>query len=777
MREIKEKLLERFNQLIDYLKQKPTKFYIKWFSIFFGGILLIFFSLVGLVYFGVFGKLPSDGDLRGLKQSQSSLIYGADDSLIGKFYIYDRTNIEYEDFPPYLINALIATEDVRFREHNGVDLRSMFRVMIKSIILGDSSSGGGSTISMQLAKNIYGRRSFGIISMPVNKIKEYFIAKKIEKIYDKNEILTLYLNTVPFSDNTYGIEAASQKFFGKSAKKLTIGEAATLIGSLKATSSYNPRTSPHKSIERRNTVLSQMKKYGYLSQEDFLNKINDTLLVSYQHFTENKGIAPYFREMLRKNIPELLKDKKKEDGSQYDIYKDGLRIYTTIDKGMQIYAEESVDKHLSSLQKDFENSFGKNKPWDVDNQWFLKEVKKSEIYKRYEDKGMSEENIWKELKKKRTIEIEGSVGNYSTLDSLSAYIRKLNVGFVVLDSQTGAVKVYVGGVNFEKFKYDHIMQSKRQVGSVFKPFVYASALESGIPLCSYFSPSVVTYSDYDNWTPSNVNRIPEEDEDSKYSMVKALASSVNTIAVKVLFEVGIDKVVDLSRRMGIRNIPREPSIALGTVEMRPIDLAKSYTGFSNKGMISSPYFIEKITNKKGDLIWQRPKERPSRAISDTLAMKMVQMMRVVVNRGTAGRLRSTYGIRGDIIGKTGTTQDNKDGWFAGATNRIVMVSWVGNDNQIGFPSTRVGQGANSALPIAGLFMRKLSSNKKYDQYTKGYFDVAQQIKQEVDECEPVVKESFIDKIFGTEKDTLQGRADSVGVKKKNILNFIFGGGK
>ena len=338
-------------------KQPRTyKFYLKWAGIAIGTGLAMVLLLFTLVYFGVFGKLPTEQELKELRQSEASLIYDDHGEFLGKFYIFDRTKIEYSDFPPYLVNALIATEDERFYNHSGVDMRSLFRVFFKTLLLQDDSSGGGSTLTMQLAKNIFGRgEHYGKLSMPVHKIKEMIIASRIEKVYTKEEIITLYLNTVPFSDNTYGIEAAAHRFFNKHTKDLTLNEAATLVGSLKANKNYNPRTSPKRSEERRNVVLAKMKKNGLLSDKDFEVHKQDSLKIDYNNI-ENEGLAPYLREQIRLQLPELLKDVKKEDGTPYNIYKDGLRIYTTIDRTMQQYAEAAVKKHLERLQKDFETA-------------------------------------------------------------------------------------------------------------------------------------------------------------------------------------------------------------------------------------------------------------------------------------------------------------------------------------------------------------------------------------------------------------------------------------
>jgi len=749
-----------FHRSWQWLRAKPYQFYLKCIGIPIGigvaGILL----LILLIYFGAFGRLPSEEDLKELRQSEASLVYDYENQLIGKFYIFDRTKIEYKDFPPYLINALIATEDERFYLHGGVDTKSLFRVFFKSLLLQDDSSGGGSTVTMQLAKNIYGRgQRYGKLSMPIHKIKEMIIARRIEKVYSKEEILTLYLNTVPFSDNTYGIESAAQRFFDKSARDLTLNEAATLIGTLKATNSYNPRTSPKRSEERRNVVLAQMKKNNLLTEDDFKVHTRDTLKTTATT-AEKDGVAPYLVEQIRLLLPELLKDVKKPDGSAYNIYKDGLRIYTTIDKTMQEYAEKAVEKHLTSLQQDFEQTYGKRAPWNLDSDWFKEEVKKLPAYKELEEQKLSETQIWAKLSEKKPMDLsfytEDSIKRHSTLDSLSRFIRILNTGFVSVEPQTGAIKTYVGGADFRYFKYDHILQSRRQVGSVFKPIVYATALEMGMPVCTHFSPLPLTYADYEYWSPRNASKT-DDDPNIYYSVCKGLRESLNTIAVQTLFYAGLKNVIKKTRQLGITSpLPNVPSIALGSAELSVIEVAKAYTAFANKGVPVEPYFITRIENKKGEVIWERKPKVLAPALSERTAQIMIQMMRSTVNEGTASRMRGQYGLTNDLAGKTGTTQDNKDGWFAGMLPNLVMITWVGNDQQIGFKSTRLGQGANSALPIAALFVSQLNRNSKYKDLTRATFKVSEEIRTEVTECEPTVREGFFDRLLSsTAKDTIR----------------------
>ena len=450
---------------------------------------------------------------------------------------------------------------------------------------------------------------------------------------------------------------------------------------------------------------------------------------------------------------------------------------------MQQYAEAAVKKHLERLQKDFETAYGKNPPWKTDNDWLLQEAKKLPAYKDLKSQGLNDEDIWKKLSEKKTMDLsfytKDEVQKHSTLDSLSFYIRLLNTGFVSVNPQTGAVKSYVGGVDFQHFKYDHVLQSKRQVGSIFKPIVYATALEVGMPVCTHFSPRALTYADEKFWTPRNASKT-DDDPYTYYSVGKALKESLNTIAVQTLFYAGLNNVLSKARAMGIRStMPKVPSIALGSAELSVIEMAKAYTSFANNGVPSEPYFIEKITDKKGKIIWQHKPKKEAAAISQTTAQKMIQLMRATVNEGTAARMRGQYGLTNDLAGKTGTTQDNKDGWFAGLLPNLVMIAWVGNDLQIGFRATYLGQGANSALPIAALFVSQLNRNKQFNAITRATFSVPDEIREEITNCEPVVREGFLDRLLsdsGAAKDTIRaGEVHYRIYERKGKLNDIDNG--
>ncbi|MBP1838315.1 transglycosylase domain-containing protein [Formosa algae] len=721
----------------------------------FGALLVLLF--IGSIYLEVWGKIPSKTELSDLKQAEASLILDRNEDLLGKYFVFDRSIIEFKDIPKYLVNGLVATEDARFYEHEGIDYKSFFRVFFKSVLLQDDSAGGGSTITQQLAKNLYGRKNHGLFSMPVNKISEMIIASRIEAIYDKDDIIALYLNTVPFSENTFGIESAAQRFFNTTTSNLSLSEASTLVGSLKANHSYNPRLFPERSQFRRDVVLQQMEKYGYIDEATRLKESNTPIEIDYHKFTYNEGLAPYFREQVRKQVSQVLDSINSADDTEYDLYTDGLKITTTLDNTMQEYAEQGMISHMERLQTQFENAYGAHAPWLKNDELIQEVVQKLPEYKRLQAKKLSEAQIMDSLRKKSKKPLftyEGdTIMSISTIDSLKHYLKFLNAGFVAIEPQTGAVRAYVGGVNFEHFKYDHISMGKRQVGSTFKPFVYTAALESGLEPCAYFSVKEITYTDEEGWTPSNASD-GEDDPYMNYSLETALSRSINTIAVKVLEQVGIQPVIDQARKMGVvSDLPEVPSLALGTAELSLMELTSAYTSYVNESVPSRPYFIEKIEDKDGRVLYgYKPSTPLDAAYSEQTRETMIEFMKATINEGTAKRIRSTYGLSNDMAGKTGTTQDNRDGWFMSITPNLVMGSWVGNDDhRIGFSSTGIGQGANSALPIVANFVSRLNNNNDFNSITQAKFKTPSDDVLEALDCDPDKRDGFFKRLFGKKK--------------------------
>ncbi len=733
------------------------------------GVLILFYLSVLL---GLWGPVPTKKQLSEIQQSEASEVLASGGKLLGKYYRFDRQSVPYSDFPKHLIDALVATEDARFYNHNGIDGQSLLRVFFKTILLQDASSGGGSTITQQLAKNLYGREDVNKIGIVITKLRESIIARRMEKLYSKEEILELYFNTVPFSDNTYGIESASKKFFNKSTTDLTLSEAATLVGTLKASNYFNPRLHPLRSKERRDVVIMQMEKYKYLHPELAVDAKKDSLILDYQYFDHSRGLGTYFREQLRKDLSKILDTLKNKDGKPYNLYNDGLIIHTTIDYKMQEYAEEAMRMHMQKLQAAFENSWGKQAPW-LNEQMVEREVKKLPVYKEMLAEGHKVEAIFDSLNIKRERELFAYDSVYKTeasvVDSVKHYMKFLNTGMVTLESQTGAVKTWIGGVDYNAFQYDHVSQSKRQVGSTFKPIVYTAALENGIDACSYFSMDEVMYTD--NYIPKNSSDPEDDDPYLNYSMKYALSNSVNTIAVKVHMETGINNVVNQAQKMGIiASLPEVPSLALGTAEIPVLELAKAYTSYSNEGFASTPYYITKIETKDGTVIAEFDHNvSEEKAFSDDTRHLMVDMMQATVNSGTAKRLRSTYGLTNDIAGKTGTTQDNKDAWFVAVTPKLTSVTWVGNDLNIPFRSTSLGQGANAALPLFAQFYQSLNADATYNEYTNARFESVPAHLREQIACEDTQRDGFLKRLFTNPDKTKEYKEK----KKKGGLFSIF----
>lgn len=711
------------------------------------GLLLFVFS----IYLGLWGKLPDKTELVNFDYQRASEVYSADSVLIAKFYLFDRQPIEFAEIPQHLLDALIAIEDERFYEHAGIDYPSLFRVAIKTVLMQDQSSGGGSTITQQLAKNLYPRRERNKTNIAVNKVKEMIIAKRLEDIFSKDELLTHYLNTVSFGDNTFGIESTSLKFFNKKTTELKVEEAAVLVGMLKATYGYNPRVFPENSLKRRNLVLQSMANNDFLNvtEKDSLTVI--PLKLDYRKFDYADGIAPYFREEVRKQMIKWM-DSEKEKGNTYNIYTSGLKIYTTLNHKMQMLAESAMKKHMSKLQKSFEASYGKKAPWIANKKLIEKAVRATPLYKNLVNKELSASEIWDSLSQKRTMVLTDWQGDKSvkasTIDSVQHYMKFLNTGSLAINPKTGAVQTWIGGVNFKHFKFDHVAQSQRQVGSTFKPIVYTAAIEMGIPPCAYFSASEVEYKNLKGWSPSNSGN--KDEAYLNYSMEESLSKSVNTVAVKVLEATGIENVLTQAKKMGVfSKLPNQPSVALGTGEIYLNELAGTYASYVNEGRAVFPYLIESISNQKDSILTQfEPKRAKNSAFSKQTRQIMVEMMKATINTGTAKRIRSTYKLHNDIAGKTGTTQNNKDAWFVALTPELVHVTWVGLDNhEIGFKNTSLGQGANAALPLFALLYQQMNKDQDFDHITKARFEKPNAFVLDQLNCEPVKRDGFFKRLF------------------------------
>ncbi len=703
-------------------------------------------TLFLLVYFEALGPLPTYADLRTIRHNNASEVYAEDGVLLGKYYVENRIHADFEELSPNLINALVATEDARFFEHSGVDVRAAARVLVKSILLQDESSGGGSTISQQLAKNLYPRQSYWMLGMPVNKLREMITARRLEKTYEKEELLNLYLNTVPFSENVYGVKVAARRFFNTSPKELKVEEAAVLVGMLKGTSAYNPKRFPERALERRNTVLAQLKKYGHLDTTAYDSLTQMPIELDYYQEGNNAGLATYFREHLRLQLAKELENVTKPDGTPYNIYTDGLKIHTTLNAKMQQYAEEAIGTHMSKLQQDFDRHWQGRKPWGNDRQ--LQRLKKSSArYQNLKRKGLSETEIDTIFNRPIPMTVFSWDGGeaereLSPLDSIKYYTALLHAGFLAVEPATGKVRAWVGGINHKFFQYDHV-KSTRQVGSTFKPIVYAKALQTGIPPCDYFENTLVSYPEYNDWQPQN----SDGQYGGLYSMAGGLSNSVNTITVEVLLQSGVEPVRQLAWQMGINaDIPAVPSIALGTVEASLYNMLQVYSTFANRGVRPELTCLTRVENSEGETIvsFETPKpEGFQRVLSTNEADMMIKMLEMVVDSGTAKRLKYGYGLYGDIAGKTGTTQNQSDGWFLGFTPNLVAGAWVGAESpRVHFRSLRLGQGSNTALPIFGHFMRSVYRDKNFRKIRNGRFAEPSEETMLMLECPPFLPDSL-----------------------------------
>ena len=702
-----------------------------------GMVLLTFF--ITSIALGAFGRMPTKHHLAHLSNYMATEVYASDSTLLGRYYFENRSPVKYEAISKHFIHALLSTEDARFFHHNGIDFRSWGRVFFKSVLMNNTTSGGGSTISQQLAKNLYPRQSFGsnsTWSLVVNKLKEVLIAHRLERLYTKEEILELYLNTVPFSENTYGIKVASNHFFNTTPKKLNPSQSAILVAMLKATSTYNPVSNPEKSMQRRNLVLGQMTKYGYLDKvlADSLKK--DPLKLNYFPLNNNEGHATYFREHLRMELKEKLKDFRKPGGIAYNLYTDGLKVYTTIDSRLQKYAENAVSSHLASLQREFEEHLELEEAdaWETDTVLLLSKIG-SNRYRNLKASGLDSAQIdtifetpvkmtvfdWE--KRERTLMM-------SPMDSIRYYLSLLNAGFLAVDPNSGQVQAWVGGIDHKYFKYDHV-KSRRQVGSTFKPIVYTKAIQAGIPPCAYVGNYLRVYSRYENWMPRNA----DNKYGGLYSMEGGLINSVNTVTVNLAMRSKPKEIAKLAMDLGISTeVPTVPAIALGAVEASLEDMVRVYGTFATRGLRPQLSYISRIETNDGEVLVDYESQIDTstwdRVLQEDEADMITSMLRSAIDRGTGRRLRFRYEFKNELAGKTGTSQNHSDGWFIGFNPNIVAGAWVGAESPaVRFRNLRLGQGANTALPIFALFLDQINGDEAYHEYAEATFeDPSKQVK-------------------------------------------------
>jgi penicillin-binding protein 1A len=747
-----------------------------------GTILSSILFLFLLVWTGLLGNLPNREELRAIENPVSSEIYSADSVLLGRYFIQERSDVRFEQIPPHVVDALLATEDVRFYDHSGIDYRSLGRVLFKSLLLQHDASGGGSTLTQQLVKNLYPRKRYWIFSLLINKMREMLLASRLEKAYDKNTLLALYLNTVPFGDNTYGIESAAQRFFSTSTKKLSTEQGAVLMGMLKATHSYNPRIFPERSMQRRNVVLSQMEKYGKLkpATTDSLQAL--PIILKYNKITHHSGLASYFREFIRNELLAWCRNHTNEKGEPFNLYTDGLKIYTTIDSRLQRYAEVATTKQMALLQDRFLKHWGKTDPWQHYPNVLEDAIKKSDRYKNLQQSGLTHQQILQEMKKPILMNVFTWQGekevSMSSVDSIKHYLKFLNAGVLAMDPKQGAIRVWVGGINHHYFQFDHVREStKRQVGSTIKPIVYAAALENGETPCDFISAQKTTYKGAEEWTPLNT----EENYDLKYSMEGALTYSVNTVAVHALEKAGIENTVALAHKMGITSeLEPVPALALGAPSISVSEMVAAYACLVNQGRSVKPYYITSIASRNHVVLERFKSETGEQALSGDNAKMLVQMLKRVVNEGTGAGMRSKYGVHNDMAGKTGTTQSNADGWFIAMTPSLVIGSWVGADDpRIRFRSTALGQGASTALPIVATFFQQVNADPELTKLSQARFTQLPFNLERKLSCDLYKTDTnVLEKIFGKkEKEstrTFGEKEKPEKKKKKGFFKKLFG---
>ncbi|MCB4798386.1 penicillin-binding protein 1A [Neotamlana laminarinivorans] len=712
--------------------------YIRWFWwMFLSGILAVVLVFL-LASWGAFGEMPDHTVLENPKTNLATEIISSDGKTLGKFYFDDnRTPVGYNELPQQLVDALVATEDARFYDHSGIDGRGTLRAVVK---LG--AGGGASTISQQLAKQLFhGEGSKNIIERVLQKAKEWIIAIRLERQYTKEEIIAQYFNIYDFGNNADGIRSASRIYFNKEPNELDLKESAMLVGMFKNSSLYNPRRNPVGVKNRRNVVLAQMHKYDFIT-ETVKDSLQQTELdLDYTPETHSQGIATYFREYLRDFMKQWIKDNPKPDGEKWSLYNDGLKIYTTIDSRMQKHAENAVAQHMPRLQAEF---FNQNTPdrnptapfLDLDNDEITKLLKgsmrRSERWRhmKYDLKKSNkeiEDSFYKPTQMEVFAWVDGKPSEIDTImkpiDSMRYYKSFLRTGMMSMDPHTGHVKAWVGGMNYKHFQYDMVKQGKRQIGSTFKPFVYTAAIDQlhyspcdefpDVPYCIEAN----KYGNPEEWCPKNST----PDYGGTRSLKNALANSVNTITARLIDKVGPQTVVDLAQKLGIQSdIPAVPSIALGTPDISVYEMVGAYSTFANQGVYTKPVMVTTIEDKNGTILYQfKPETRD--VLSEETAYVTVKLMEGVTQGGSGTRLRHKwansavykevitgypYGLENPIAGKTGTTQNQSDGWFMGMVPNLVTGVWVGaEDRSAHFKSITYGQGATMALPIWGLYMK------------------------------------------------------------------------
>ncbi len=678
---------------------------------------------------GVWGTLPDFQELENPETNLATEIISSDNQLLGKYFYENRTHIEYDQLSPHLINALIATEDERFFNHAGIDFIALFRV-VKGIITLNKNLGGGSTITQQLAKMFFSQKPRSKIDRVKQKFKEWVIAVRIERKYSKEEIITMYLNRFDFLNLAVGIKSAAKIYFNSTTSELNIEQAATLVGMAKNPSLYNPLRRLEKTQKRRNIVLLQMMKNDFLSKEEKDSISQIPIILKYNRVDHNEGSATYFREHLRNFMTKWAKDKEETTGEKYNIYTDGLKIYTTIDSKMQNHAEAAVKEHVKLLQKKFYEHWEgfENAPYDtswrtgqIDTLIIIPAIKRSERYRKLKNYKKDDETIMRVFNTPVPMSLFSWDNEIDTIispiDSIKYYNYLLHSGLISIEPNSGQIKAWVGGINHRQFKYDHVKEGKRQVGSTFKPFIYATAIDQFKYSPCFKVPNVQVIFEKEKWRldedymPENANK----KYGGELTLIDGLAKSKNTVSAYLMKRVGPKKVIKLARKMGVSSyLPAVPSLCLGTAEISLFEMTSAYSTFANNGIFIDPIFVSRIEDKNGVVIDQFS-NTPTEILSEEKNYIMIKLLQGVINKGSGGRLRWKYKLTNEIAGKTGTTQNHSDGWFIGFVPDLVTGVWTGADNRaVRFRDLYLGQGAEMALPIWGDYMKKLYGDPLLD---------------------------------------------------------------
>lgn len=676
------------------------------------GGMVCFAIFIVLIGFGVFGDIPSFRAIEHPKSNEATEVLSEDGKILGTYFVKNRSNVNYSEISPNVINALIATEDIRYRSHSGIDFKRTFTIFAYALM---GKKQGGSTITQQLALNLFSEegRQKNYLKRIIQKFQEWVIAVKLERNYTKEEIITMYLNTVDFGNQAYGIKSAARVYFNTTPDQLTIPQAAVLVGIQRGVTRYSPTKNPERSQTRRNTVMALMVQENYMTQQEFDAAKDKPLNLRFTAANNNDGIAPYFRAVLKSEVKKILEERSiTKNGIPYDLDRDGLKITTTINYDMQVYAEQAQKEYMKVLQAQFSRSWRGRNPFKGMEMQIDQGVKRSDRYKALKLEGKTDDEITQDFNTPSKLTIFTWKGNIDTLmkpiDSVKYYKLLLRNAMMAMDPKTGHIKAWVGGINFEHFKYDQVKMGTRQVGSTAKPFTYTVAIENGMSPCLTVPNVPVTVSNpgSPDWTPRSSGTLP-----GSITLQKALAYSQNYIAAYLMQQVGPTAVANEIKKMGITSdVPVVPSIALGSFDASIYDMVGAYGIFANKGAWTQPTYILKIEDKNGVVLYDS-KPVIKVVLNEEVAYVMTRMLRGVVTGGTAYRLIGKYGITAPTGGKTGTTQNNSDGWFMSITPDLVTGVWTGcEDRAFHFTSTRDGEGANSALPIYAGFMKRVYAN-------------------------------------------------------------------